>query len=162
MLTRLAATAVAMTMICGSTWAQDANALQGTWRLVSSITELGGKVTHQFGTGANGMMILDARGRFMLTIIGQDLPRFASNSRASGTPEEAKAVVAGSIAMFGTYIYDPATRTITLKTELATFPNWNATTQERSVISATSAELKYTTAQASGGGTATVTWRRAK
>lgn len=161
MLTGLLVAALAATAIPGPMWAQTTNTLQGTWRLVSSIRVQDGKVTDQFGTGAKGMMILDAEGRFMLTIVGPNLPKFVSNSRASGTPEENKAVVAGSIAMFGRYTYDPASKTMTLRTELATFPNWNATEQRRSVITLNGDELKYATAQASGGGTATVTWRRA-
>src|SRR5262245_31721104 len=97
----------------------------------------------------------------MLTIIARNLPKFASNSRASGTAEENKAVVAGSIAMLGSYTYDAANRILTLRTESATFPNWNGTEQRRSLIGFDGKELKYATAQASGGGSATVTWRRA-
>src|SRR5712692_8465895 len=68
-------------------FAQSANDVVGTWTLVSSITEQDGKKTDQFGPGAKGMLSLDAGGRFMLTIIGADLPKFASNNRATGTPE---------------------------------------------------------------------------
>lgn len=65
----------------------------------------------------------------MLTIIGAGLPTFASNNRAAGTVDKNKAVVGKSIAMFGTYAHDPVSNTITLKIDLATFPNWNATEQ---------------------------------
>jgi lipocalin-like protein len=140
--------------------AQSASDLQGAWSLVSSVLERDGKAVDQFGAGAKGMMILNADGRFILTIIAGDLPKFASNNRASGTPEENKAVVAGSIAMLGTYAYDATNRTLTLRTESATFPNWNGTEQRRSLIGFDGTELKYATAQASGGGRATVTWRR--
>jgi hypothetical protein len=142
-------------------FAQSANVV-GTWTLVSSIIELDGKKTDQFGPGAKGMMSLDAGGRFMLTIIGADLPKFASNNRATGTPEENKAVVSKSIALFGTYSVNLADKTLTLAIETATFPNWNATEQKRSLITVSADELKYATARASGGGTATVTWKRAK
>jgi hypothetical protein len=143
-------------------FAQSASDVVGMWTLVSSIIEQEGKKTDQFGPGAKGMMNLDAGGRFMLTIIGADLPKFASNNRATGTPEENKAVVSKSIALFGTYSTNPADKTLTLKIESATFPNWNATEQKRSLITVSGDELKYATAQASGGGTATVTWKRAK
>ncbi len=141
--------------------AQSASDMVGTWTLVSSITERDGKKSDQFGPGAKGMMSLDASGRFMLTIIGADLPQFASNNRATGTPEENKAVVGKSIALFGSYLVNPTDKTITLKIESSTFPNWNGTEQKRSVITVTGDELKYMTARASGGGTATVTWKRA-
>jgi hypothetical protein len=142
--------------------AQSANDLQGTWRLVSSVLEKDGKAIDQFGAGATGMMVLGGDGNFMLTIVAPSLPRFASNSRASGTAEENRAVVAGSIAMFGSYAYDAAGKTLTLRTESSTFPNWNGTEQKRSLFAFDGIELRYGTAQASGGGRATVTWRRAK
>jgi hypothetical protein len=129
---------------------------------VSSVLEKEGKRIDQFGVGATGMMILAADGSFMLTIAGPNLPRFASNNRASGTPEENQAVVAGSIAMFGSYAYDVGSRTLTLKTESSTFPNWNGTEQRRSLFAFDGNELKYGTAQASGSGRATVTWKRVK
>jgi hypothetical protein len=146
---------------CFPAGAQSPRELEGTWSLVSSILERDGKATDQFGTGAKGMMVLSADGRFMLTIIGPNLPKFASGSRALGTPEENKAVVAGSVAMFGTYAYEAASKTLTLRTELATFPNWSGTVQHRSLLKFDGNELKYGTAQASGGGKAVVTWRRA-
>ena len=142
--------------------AQSPQDLVGTWTFVSSIMEKDGKKTDQFGSGAHGMMSLDAKGRFMLTIIGADLPKFASNNRATGSPEENRAVVGKSIAMLGTYAANLAEKTLTFSVETATFPNWNATRQKRSIVILTRDELKYLTAQASGGGTATVTWQRAK
>jgi hypothetical protein len=98
----------------------------------------------------------------MLTIIGTDLPKFASNNRAAGSPEEIRAVVSKSIAMLGTYSFNLTEKTLTFRVETSTFPNWDATQQKRSIVNLTGDELKYLTAQASGGGTATVTWRRAK
>src|SRR5947208_16061411 len=73
--------------------AQNPNDVVGTWTLVSSVTEKDGTKTDQFGAGAKGMLILDATGHFMLTIIGPDLPKFGSNNRAGGTPDENRAVV---------------------------------------------------------------------
>ena len=102
--------------------AQSAGDVVGTWTLVSSVTEKDGTKTDQFGSGAKGMMILDAEGHFMLTIIGPDLPKFASNNRAGGTPEENKAVVSKTIAMIGTYSVNSADKTLTFKVDSATFP----------------------------------------
>jgi len=123
MLIRLLLAAVASIAAPLAAGAQSATDLQGTWSLVSSVLEKDGKSVDQFGVGAKGMIILGADGRFMLTIVGANLPKFASNSRASGTAEENKAVVAGSIAMFGTYAHDDASSTLTLRTDSATFPN---------------------------------------
>jgi hypothetical protein len=98
----------------------------------------------------------------MLTIIGPGLPKFASNNRATGTAEENSVVVGRSIAMLGTYSLDLPAKTLVFDVESATFANWNGTRQKRSIVALTGDELKYVTSQASGGGTATVTWKRAK
>jgi hypothetical protein len=142
--------------------AQNARDLVGTWTLVSSVTDKDGNKTDQFGTGAKGMMTLDSGGRFMLTIIGPDLPLFASNNRAAGSADENKAVVSKSIAMIGTYSVNPAEGTLTFKVDSATFPNWNGTEQRRLLAPAAEDELRYVTPTASSGGTGTVTWRRAR
>ena len=142
--------------------AQSASDVVGTWSLVSSVTEKDGTRTDQFGSGAKGMMTLDADGHFMLTIIGPALPKFASNNRAEGTTEENKAVVSKSIAMIGTYSVNAADQTLTFKVDSATFPNWNGTEQKRLLSSGNKDELKYITPTASSGGVGTVTWRRAK
>ncbi len=140
--------------------AQTAADVVGSWTLVSSVTEKDGKRTDQFGSGAKGTLMLDAGGRFMLTIIGPDLPKFASGNRADGTADETKAVVARSIAMIGTYAVNPADKTLTFKVEAATFPNWNGTEQKRLLASGSRDELKYVTPTASSGGVGTVTWKR--
>jgi Lipocalin-like domain len=143
-------------------FAQSADDVVGMWTLVSSIAVQDGKERDQFGPNAKGMMSLDAGGRFMLTIIGADLPKFASNNRAAGTPEENKAVVGKSIAVFGTYSISVEQKMIIFRLETATFPNWNGTEQRRSILRFNRDELKYTNANASVGGPATTTWKRAK
>jgi len=132
------------------------------WTLVSSITEKDGTRTDQFGAGAKGMLILDANGHFMLTIIGANLLKFASNNRATGTPEENSAVISKSVAIIGTYSVSPAEKTLTFKVDSATFPNWNGTEQKRLLSSSGKDELKYITPSASSGGVGTVTWTRAE
>src|ERR1700741_1998134 len=59
-------------------FSQSANDVVRTWTLISSIVVQDGKEIDQFGPDAKGMMSLDAGGRFMLTIIGAGLPKFAS------------------------------------------------------------------------------------
>ena len=142
--------------------AQSASDIVGTWALVSSVTEKDGVRTDQFGAGAKGMLILDATGHFMLTIIGPDLPKFGSNNRAGGTPEENKAVMSKSIAMIGDYSVNSSDKTLTFKVESATFPNWNGTEQKRLLSPIDNDVLKYVTPTASSGGVGTVTWKRVK
>ncbi len=162
MLSKFLVTAAAGLMLSASVCAQTADDLRGTWTLVSSVTEKDGTRTDQFGSDPKGMMSLDSDGHFMLTIIGPNLPKFASNNRATGTPDENKAVMSKSIAVIGTYSVDPGAKTLTLRVESATFPNWNGTEQKRSIVTATKTELKYITPTASSGGVGTVTWKRAK
>jgi hypothetical protein len=108
------------------------------------------------------MLTFDSGGHFMLTIIGPDLPKFAANNRAAGTPDENHAVVAKSIAMIGTYSVNPSEKTLTFKVDSATFPNWNGTEQKRLLVPGGNDELKYVTPTASSGGVGTVTWKRAE
>jgi hypothetical protein len=78
------------------------------------------------------MLVLDAAGHFMLTIIGPDLPKLTSSNRAAGTPDENKAVVSKSIAMIGDYSVGGASdKTLIFKVDSDTFPNWNGTEQRR-------------------------------
>ena len=127
MLTRLLVAAFAALIVSAPSRGENASELVGTWTLVSSIMEKDGKKNDQFGPGAHGTMSLDANGRFMLTIIGADLPKFAANNRAAGSPEENRAVVARSIAMLGKYSANLGEKTLTFSVETATFPNWDGT-----------------------------------
>ena len=105
--------------------------------------------------------MLDASGHYTLTFIGANLPKFVSNNRATGTADENKAIVGGSLAHFGTYVDNEADKSFTFRVESATFPNWDNTDQKRSFVM-TGDELRYLTPFATAGGTATVTWKRVK
>jgi len=155
----LVAPVLALCLI-GSATAQAPQKIEGSWILESSVNELDGRKTDQFGPNPKGMLMLGADGRFMLTIIGAGLPRFAASNRANGTAEENRAVVSRSIAMIGSYFVDAEGTSLTFRTESATFPNWDGTEQRRSIVTLNAGELKYITATASGGGRGTVTWRR--
>jgi Lipocalin-like domain len=153
------------TLIYGIAWvgtaiAETAKDFVGTWTLVSATTEQGGNKSDTFGPNAKGVLVFDNNGRYVITFIGSNLPKFASNNRAAGTAEENKAVVVGSLAHFGTYTVNEADKGFTFHVENATFPNWDNTELKRPFVM-TGDELKYT-ATASAGGTATVIWKRAK
>jgi hypothetical protein len=76
-----------------------------------------------------------ADGHFSLVNTRADLPKFASNRRDQGTPEENKAVVQGSIAYFGTYSVNEGDKVITAQIEGSTFANLIGTDQKRLVTS---------------------------
>ncbi len=107
-----------------------------------------------------GILMLDEAGRYTLVLLRPDLPTFASNNRTSGTQEENKAVVQGSIAHFGTYSVE-GDDTLVFRIEAGTFPNWNGAEQKRP-FTLTGDKLEYTVPAASGGGTAQLVWTRAR
>src|ERR1700732_3468509 len=81
----------------------------GSWTLISLTSGEGANQTLPYGPNPKGAMMVDANGRFSITVVRSDLPKFASNNRMDGTPEEKEAIVKGSIAYFGTYSIDEAT-----------------------------------------------------
>ena len=144
----------------GAGVAQTAKDLVGNWTLVSADTAFpDGKREPTFGANPKGLLIFTGDGRFIYLFSRADLPKFASNSRATGTPEEHKAVVQGSIATFGTY--SVADKTLAIKVENSTFPNWLGTDQKRTIM-ITGDELKWTNPAASAGGVAELVFRRAR
>ena len=139
-------------------FAQSGQDLVGTWTLVSAITEKDATKSDTFGPYASGVLVFDASGLYTLTIIG-DLPRVASNNRGTATPEEAKGIVSGSIAHFGTYTVSD--KIITFNVQRSTFANWTTTDLKRPLV-LTGDQLVYRVEAASAGGTAAVTWERGK
>jgi hypothetical protein len=136
--------------------------LVGSWTLVSLTAGDGADQTLPYGPHPKGTMMVDANGRFSITVLRYDLPKFAASNRTTGTPEENKAIVQGSIAYFGTYTIDEATRVITVKVEGSTFPNFDGGTQTR-ILSFAGDEVTYLNPTPSmGGGPAKVTYRRAQ
>ena len=141
--------------------AQPAKDLVGTWNAVSATVEQGGNKTDTFGPNPKGTLVFDGNGRYVLVILRSDLSKFASNNRATGTPEENKAVVQGSIAHFGAYSVDDDNKTIVYRIEASTFPNWSGVEQKRQ-FTITGDELTYVVPSASVGGTGEIVLRRAK
>ena len=112
-----------------------------------------------FGGKATGTLIFSGDGRFSYLFSRADLPKFASNNRNTGTPAENAAVVQGSTSTFGTYSL--ADKTLTIKVEHSTFPNWIGTDQQRT-ITTTGDEMKWTNLAGSGGGVVELILRRAQ
>jgi Lipocalin-like domain len=93
-------------------------------------------------------------------ICSAERPKFASNNRLQGTPEENKAAVHGCNPHWGRYAVteDGA---ILFKIAHAMFANWEGTEQKR-LYTIKGDELTYKVPTASGGGTAQLVWKRAK
>lgn len=144
--------ALGLALPVDSAVAQSAKDLVGTWTIVSA---------EAFGPNPKGVLTFDANGRYSLLLMKPDLPKYASNNRNQGTPEEYKATVQGNISYFGTYSVNGTD--LILRVENSSFPNWNGTEQKRTNLTLTGDELKYTnTAPSVGGPAAVLVWKRAK
>ena len=143
----------------GTGAAQTAKDLVGSWTLVSGDTvRPDGSRVRTFGDNPKGTIVFTTDGRFIYLFANSDLPKFASNNRATGTPEENKAVVQGSIATFGTY--SEAGKDLMLKIEHSTLPNRTGTEQKRTTA-ITGNELKWSNPAGSGGGVVELVFKRA-
>jgi hypothetical protein len=138
--------------------------LVGTWKLVSShnVRSDGSKLDAS-GPNPKGIVIYTSDGHFVFVNTRSDLPKFASNSRDRGTPEEYKAVVQGSLAYFGTYSVNEADKVISVQIEGSTFANMIGRPDVKRIItSLTADELKFTNPAPTSGGTLELVWKRAK
>jgi hypothetical protein len=134
--------------------------LAGTWVMVSNTTTRSdGTKFETFGSNPKATAIYETNGRFVSITIRSDLPKFASNNRTTGTADENKAVVQGSIAYFGTYSVDEADKSFTAQVEGATFPNWTGTAQKRTVVFSGN-EMTQSLATGSAGGSVEIKWKR--
>jgi Lipocalin-like domain len=71
----------------------------GAWSLVAVTAELSnGSRAEPFGANPTGTIIFTREGHFALFQSRSELPKIASNDRTKVTPEEAAAIVGGSIA----------------------------------------------------------------
>ena len=159
--TIIAALCFAIGSSVGPSFAQSAKDLVGSYALVSAVMDVNNNKNDTYGPNAKGALTLDANGRFVMVFMRASLPKFASNNRMTGTPEENQAIVQGSFASFGTYSISEADKTIIFHIENATFPNFNGD-EKTNRFTLSGDEFKYIVAAASGGGIATVTWKRAK
>jgi hypothetical protein len=132
----------------------------GVWTLVSEEgRNPDGSKMLPFGPNPNGIVIFEPNGHYALQIIRSGLPKFASNNRTQGTPDENKAVVQGSLSHFGTYSVSDGN--VVFHIESSSYPNWSGTESKRP-FTMSGDELKWETTPASGGGVAVLVWKRAK
>ena len=109
--------------------------LVGTWdQVVSEVTMPDGKKSFPFGEKPNGILIFTDDGRFVQVHIASGIPKVVTNNRTAGTAEENKAIVGGSIALFGTYAVDEDKKLVTFTVKASTFPNWDGAVQPRKIV----------------------------
>ena len=134
--------------------------LVGAWQMVSNInTRQDGTKFYPLGEYPTGLLMLDGAGNFSWQIIRPDIPKFASNNRLEGTPDEYKAVAQGVLSFFGTYTVDDAGKAITMRVVSSSFPNTNNVDQKRTMILAAD-ELTLINPAGASGGTGESKWKR--
>jgi len=140
-----------------------AQQIQGNWIFVSVYNEQDGKKIEPYGPQPRGSMIFTPDGRFSIVLMRASLPKFASNNRAQGTPEENQAIVQGSLAAYGTYeVVNEKEHAVKYHIEGSTFPNWDGQDQNRT-WNVKGDELSITNPVTSvGGGVAYLIFKRAK
>ena len=115
----LAGAAVAAVLISAvPAWPQTArpapvrDALVGTWRLVSFEDVENGKTIHRYGEKPLGLFIYTRDGHVAIQIANPDKPACAipipgdKTTLPSCTPEQARALLEGYVAYWGTYTVD--------------------------------------------------------
>ena len=165
----LTATTVSLLIMGGALPTGDAIAQQrslkeqlvGTWIYVSSTsTRADGSQTDR--PNLKGIVIYTSDGHFAFVSVRDDLPKLANPDRERATVEEARAVVAGSIAYYGTFSINEADKVLTAKVEGSTYANQLGTDQKRIITSLTADELKFTNPRTLAGVTLEFVWKRAQ
>jgi hypothetical protein len=154
---RIFAAALALALTAGAAVAQPATTLRdklvGTWDFViAEITAADGKKSFPFGERPKGMLIFTADGHFSQVHISGDLPKIASNNRLAGTDADNRAIVHGTLSLFGTYTVDETKKTLTFNITASTFPNAAGTSQTRTIDLLTADEFRNTNPGASRDG----------
>jgi hypothetical protein len=133
--------------------------LVGAWAFVSSTAKLADG-SPLWGVNPKGLMIFTRTGSFSWQIFRSDRPKFGSNNRMKGTPEENEATLQGSLAYFGTYSVNEAEKTITTIVEGSTFPNSEGETLKRVVTHITADTLIYENPATTRGERVEAVWKK--
>ena len=161
----LAVTALGLAVLPGIAVGQQKSLkeqLAGTWRIVSNDNVAPDGTKRQlFGPSPKGILVLAANGQYAQIIVRPDTPKFKVNNRLQGTPEENKAAVQGTTATFGTWSFDEASKTLTVRYEGGMFPN-QAGTDSKRTVSVTGDELKISNPATAAGMKSDSVYRRAK
>ena len=147
------AASLGTTLLATSAAAQTAKTVAGTYSPVS---------VPAYGDKPRGQMILTPDGRYSIVLSRADMPQIAGGARTKGTADENQAVVHGSIAHTGRYTIEDGGKAITFHIETSTFPNWNGTTQKRSLALKGDTLTYMVNTPSNGGAPNEVTWRRVK
>lgn len=134
--------------------------LAGTWTLVyADVIRPDGTRAHDYGDTPHGRLQIDAQGRYSLQIFDGARPKFATNDKKAGTPDEFKAAVLGASTHYGTISADG--KVLSFHIEGASFPNWEGLTQPRE-YELVDDVLSYRVPPRPDGGVPISGWKRVK
>jgi hypothetical protein len=140
-----------------------AKRIVGAWTLDAVTAERAdGSKAEPFGTNPKGIIIFTDGGYFSLFQSRADLPKLSENDRGKATAEEAKAVVGGSIAYYGTYSVNETDKSLSVILDGATLVNLLGGVQRRDITALTADELRFSNPRTPSGMILQTIWRRAK
>lgn len=113
------------------------NKVAGTWRLVSAQLDPNGRNEALYGPNPSGQLIFTADGFFSVVVHNPAVPPFAAGAPGQGTAAENQAAVAGSLALYGTYLVDENGEFLSEVVLGCTFPNWNGLHRTRQQLTET-------------------------
>ncbi len=149
--------------ISTSAFASGKNLVAGTWIMVSAKADGAGGNRDLFGSYPSGQLILTEGLQFSDVLVNPGVPRFALSDRAMGTEAENKAVVAGDLALYGTYTVDEQGFFATEHIIASTFPNWTGLNRDTSLITETvDGDTMVERLKDPGGPQIVIVWKRAK
>ena len=130
----------------------------GTWTLVAAdVIRPDGTRAHDYGESPQGLLMVDAAGRYSVQIYQSERPRFASGKKDAGTAAEYQAAILGCSTHFGTIAVDGQVMTVRL--ERSSFPNQEGTEQRRT-FELRGDELSYRVPPRPDGAVPVSVWRR--
>lgn len=137
--------------------------LIGAWTLVSiENTMPDGKRQQPFGLDPKGIVVFDNSGRYSQMQVRAGRPKFQSANRLEPTPQESKAAMNDTLAVFGSWSVDEASKIIRLHIEGSLIPNAEGTEATRINVSVAADELRFSIPGPDLGGRNDSVYRRAK
>jgi Lipocalin-like domain len=136
--------------------------LEGTWALKAAdeIRKDGSRVP-QFGEQPQGLLIVDAEGRYSLQIFRANRTPFAHADKTLATADEFRASELSMNSHYGNVEMDPSQHTLTFHIVQASFPNWNGAVQVRQYTLSGDVLSYQIPASATGSGKISVSvWQR--
>ena len=104
----------------------------GTWKLVSAeFRRPDGTAIEYLGDNPMGMLIYTSDGHMSVHLVQRDRPRFVTDDRMGGTPEQISAAYLGYQGYFGTFTVNETERMVTHHIQASSFPNWVGVDQRR-------------------------------